>query len=171
LHERRRQRVGLVRDQALEVLDDHRADRARRELFGRCVHRDDLALPHLVLAQRAMLGDVDLGQQAGARHAPRDEQPVAGRDPAGEVLAAEPLRFDHPGVVLERRGDQRCAPPAALLDAQHPADEDRLAFAQAADRHRLAPVAVRARDVGEQLSRRFDADLGELRRGLRPDAG
>ena len=51
-HECGRERVDLLRDQTVEILGDDGPDGARRQLFGRCVDRDDLALVTLVLAQQ-----------------------------------------------------------------------------------------------------------------------
>ncbi len=100
---------------------------------------------------------------------PATKRRSPGGELAEEILAAEPLRFDDAGVVAQRCGDERKA-ALALLHAQHAADDDRFAFAQRGDGHRLAPVAVRARDVREQIGGRLDADLGELRGRLRTDA-
>ena len=81
------------------------------------VDRHDLADVRLVAAQLAMRGDVELGQQPGARDAAADEQPVAGGEAAEQVPAAEPFRGDRAGVVGQVDGDER-KPPAAFLHAR-----------------------------------------------------
>ena len=61
--------------------------------------------------------------------------------------------------------------PLAFLDVHDAPDDDGLALGEHRDGNGFAPIAVGARDVPQQVVRRGDAQLGELRGGSRPDAG
>jgi hypothetical protein len=141
-HDRRRQRVDAAAEQPVEILRDRRADRARRQLLCRAVHRHDLTHVGLIRAQFLMRGHVDFSQQAGARDAAAHEEPVTRAEAAEQVPAAEEFRRDHARVVAEGDGDER-----------------------------KAPVAIEPRQVCEQLLGRLDPKLGKLRHRRRTDAG
>ena len=155
----------------LEVLRDRRADRARRQIFGRAVDRHDLADVGLVAAQFAVRGDVDLRQQPGPRDASAHEEPVAGGEApeemrAGRTTSPRSRRCRRPGstVTSGNRPARSFTFSTRPTTIASPSVERR-------DRLRNAPVAVRARQVREQRLGRVDAEFGKLGRRRRADAG
>jgi hypothetical protein len=117
-----------------------------------------------------MGGDVEFRQQSGAGDAAADEEPVAGCETPEEMTAAEEFCRDRSGFVGEVDRDEREA-ARAFFDARYPSDRDRFAIGERCDRLWNAPIAVRARQIREQLLGRLDAEFSELRRRRRPDAG
>jgi len=54
--------------------------------------------------------------------------------------------------------------------ARDPADDDRVAFGELRDALGRAPVAICARQIGEQVVCENDADFGKFTRQFGPDA-